>query len=180
MANVVSFVELISNPFFTKDEVDELISLVDQINDNLNGASIEIAVNEDDDSMLDVFFNGNTIDNYTDINNVISWLYGIKLAMDNKAFFLYPAKNYVFIVQKNDTTDEEGTNSEILGVFYDEGKAQALLAEKKKEIAKMYKDKIPNPDNNVIVGCDKTCRYHIYDEYSDNDTEIFIEKCKIK
>lgn len=179
-ANIVSFIELMANPFFDQDKVDELITLVDQINEHLYDVPIWVSVNDDDDSTLDVFFNGKTIFNNANIDNIISWLHGIKLVMDHKAFFLSSEKSYVYIVQQNDTTDEEGTNSDVLGVFYDEEKAQALLAEKKKEIAKMYKDKIPNPDNNVIVGCDKPCRYHIYDEYSDNDTEIFIEKQEIK
>lgn len=172
--------ELRTNPFFDEDKVDVMISLVNTINGKLDKETILVRANEDDDSTLDVFFKDKTIDNYTNIDEVISWLYGIKLAMENKEIFLALDKSYVHIVQLNDTTDEEGTNFEVLGVFYDEEKAQALLAEKKAEIAKMYEEKIPNPSNNIKVGCDKTCRYHIYDEYSDNDTEIFIEKQEIK
>lgn len=172
--------ELRTNPFFDEDKVDEVISLVNTINGKLDKETIVVEADEEDGSTLDVFFNDRTIYSYTNIDEVVSLLHGIELAMKNKEIFLALGKSYVHIVQLNDTTDEEGTNSEIIGVFYDKEKAQELLAEKKAEIAKMYEGKIPNPSNNVKVGCDKPCRYHIYDEYSDNDTEVFIEKQEIK
>lgn len=86
----------------------------------------------------------------------------------------------VYIVLLEDTTDVEGTSSEILSVHRKREKAEKVLADKKKEALQMYKEKIPNPDNNVKIAEDVPGYFHIYDEYSDNSTEISITEKELE
>lgn len=80
----------------------------------------------------------------------------------------------VYVVLLEDTTDVESTSIEIISVHRKREKAEKALADKKKEALQMFKEKIPNPDNNVKIAEDFPGYFHIYDEYSDDCTEIYI------
>lgn len=86
----------------------------------------------------------------------------------------------VFAVLSVDTTDEEGTEFSIISVHRRKDDAQRVLGAKRKEILDMYHAKIPNPDGNVKIDVDTPDCFHIFDEYSNNDTKVSIEEREIK
>lgn len=160
-----------NNLLLEEEDVENVNKLLAEINKLVGCNFVDVVNNDDDEQTLDTFVDGNTYDTYSDMDCVISWLYGVKLMAERQ---VKPHKAYVVLSQ--DTTDEEGCCASVVSVHASPVSAEKVVARRKVETLKMYEEKIPNIGGSIKVACDTPTCFHIYDENSDNDTQVSISE----
>ena len=65
-----------------EDEVAEMNDLLENVNGLIGREFVNVENNEDDETLFNIFVDGKTYDTYCDYDSALSFLYGIKVAIE--------------------------------------------------------------------------------------------------
>lgn len=67
-----------------EDEVAEMNDLLENVNGLIGREFVNVENNEDDETLFNIFVDGKTCDTYCDYDSALSFVYGIKVAIERK------------------------------------------------------------------------------------------------